>query len=192
MLLARYIRPTISLLICMTVLLGVIYPLVITLAGTALFPLQAAGSLLYSRGTLAGSKLIGQNFSDPKYFWGRPSATSPQPYNGLASGGSNLGPLNPALTDRVAANVKLLKEADPLNEQPIPVDLVTASASGLDPDISPAAAVYQAARVARIRKLPLERVESLIAQHARRPLLVVIGEPTINVLELNLALDLMH
>jgi K+-transporting ATPase ATPase C chain len=192
MLLARYIRPTISLLIFMTVLLGVIYPSLIALVGTAAFPSQAAGSLIYSGGTLAGSKLIGQNFSDPKYFWGRPSATSPQPYNGLASGGSNLGPLNPALIDRVAANVKLLKEADPLNEQPIPVDLVTASASGLDPDISPAAAVYQAVRVARVRKLPLEGVESLIAQHARRPLLGVIGEPTINVLELNLALDLMH
>jgi K+-transporting ATPase ATPase C chain len=192
MLVARYIRPTISLLIVMTVLLGVIYPLVITLVGTAAFPSQAAGSLIHSGGTLAGSKLIGQNFSDPKYFWGRPSATSPQPYNGLASGGSNLGPLNPALIDKVAANVKLLHEADPSNQRPIPVELVTASASGLDPDIGPAAAEYQAARVARIRSLPLERVEALIAQHVRGPFLGVIGEPAINVLELNLALDLMH
>jgi potassium-transporting ATPase KdpC subunit len=192
MLVARYIRPTISLLIVMTVLLGVIYPLVITLAGTAAFPKQAAGSLIYSGGTLAGSKLIGQKFSDPKYFWSRPSATLPQPYNGLSSGGSNLGPLNPALIDKVAANAKLLQEADPSNNRPIPVDLVTASASGLDPDISPAAAEYQAMRVARIRELPLEKVESLIAQHTRGQFLGVIGEPAINVLELNLALDLMH
>jgi potassium-transporting ATPase KdpC subunit len=192
MFMARYIRPTISLLIVMTVLLGVIYPLVITLAATALFPKQAAGSLIYSGGTLAGSKLIGQNFSDPKYFWSRPSATSPQPYNGLSSGGSNLGPLNPALIDKVAANAKLLQDADPANNRPIPVDLVTASASGLDPDISPAAAEYQAMRVARIRKLPLEKVESLIARHTRGQFLGVMGEPAINVLELNLALDLMH
>ena len=192
MLVARYIRPTISLLIFMTLLLGVIYPLLITLVGTVVFPSQAEGSLIYSGGRLAGSKLIGQSFSDPKYFWGRPSATSPQPYNGVASGGSNLGPLNPALTDRVAASVKLLHEADPSNKRLIPVDLVAASASGLDPDISLAAAEYQAARVARIRMLPLVRVESLIAQHARRPLLGVIGEPAISVLELNLALDLMH
>jgi potassium-transporting ATPase KdpC subunit len=192
MFMARYIRPTIGLLIVMTVLLGVIYPLVITLAATAVFPKQAAGSLIYSGGTLAGSKLIGQNFSDPKYFWSRPSATSPQPYNGLSSGGSNLGPLNPALIDKVAANAKLLQDADPANNRPIPVDLVTASASGLDPDISPAAAEYQAMRVARIRKLPLEKVESLIARHTRGQFLGVMGEPAINVLELNLALDLMH
>ncbi|MEA3138842.1 MAG: potassium-transporting ATPase KdpC subunit [Gammaproteobacteria bacterium] len=192
MFMARYIRPTIGLLIVMTVLLGVIYPLVITLAATAVFPKQAAGSLIYSGGTLAGSKLIGQNFSDPKYFWSRPSATSPQPYNGLSSGGSNLGPLNPALIDKVAANAKLLQGADPSNNRPIPVDLVTASASGLDPDISPAAAEYQAMRVARIRKLPLEKVESLVAQHTRGPFLGLIGEPAINVLELNLALDQMH
>ncbi len=190
--LTRYIRPTISLLIFMTVLLGVLYPMLVTLLGAAVFPSQAAGSLIYAGGRVAGSKLIGQSFSDPKYFWSRPSATSPQPYNGLASGGSNFGPLNPALTDRVAAAVRHLQEADPLNEKRIPVDLVTASASGLDPDISPAAAQYQGARVARVRNMPLERVESLIAQHARLPLLGVIGEPTINVLELNLALDLMH
>ena len=190
--LTRYIRPTISLLIFMTVLLGVLYPLLITLLGAAVFPSQAAGSLIYAGGRISGSKLIGQNFSDPKYFWSRPSATSPQPYNGLASGGSNFGPLNPALTDRVAAAVRHLHQADPSNERRIPVDLVTASASGLDPDISLAAAEYQGARVARARNMPLERVESLIAQHARRPLLGVLGEPAINVLELNLALDLMH
>jgi K+-transporting ATPase ATPase C chain len=191
MLVARYIRPTTILLVSMTVLLGLIYPLVITLVGMVVFPSQSAGSLIDSGGTLVGSKLIGQNFSDPKYFWSRPSATSPQPYNGLSSGGSNLGPLNPALIDKLASNVKLLQAADPSNKRPIPVELVTASASGLDPDISPAAAEYQAMRVARNRTLPLERIESLIAQHVRGPLFGI-GEPVINVLELNLALDLMH
>ncbi len=185
----RLIRPAISLLVLMTVLLGIVYPLVITGVAKAVFPRQAEGSLIYKDGRLIGSTLIGQSFSDPKYFWGRPSATSPQPYNGLASSGSNLGPLNPALLDAVKANAKALHDADPDNRRPIPVDLVTASASGLDPEISPAAAQYQAARVARARNLPLAQVEAVIRAHDRGHLLGFIGEPRINVLDVNLALD---
>jgi K+-transporting ATPase ATPase C chain len=173
----------------MTVLLGIVYPLVITGVAKVAFSRQAEGSLIYQNGKLIGSTLIGQSFSDPKYFWGRPSATTPQPYNGLASTGSNLGPLNPALLDAVKANAKALRDADPDNRQLIPVDLVTASASGLDPDISPAAAHYQAARVARARSLPLASVETLIKTHMRGRLFGLIGEPRINVLELNIALD---
>ena len=183
------LRPALSLIIAMSLLLGGIYPLAITALTKLMFPSQAAGSLLHDGGTLIGSRLIGQNFSDPKYFWGRPSATSPQPYNGLSSGGSNFGPLNPALIDKVNANAKALRDADPGNNGPIPVELVTASASGLDPDISPAAAEFQAARVARVRNLPVAAVRSLIAQHQRGPLLGILGESQINVLELNLALD---
>ncbi|MDP9082431.1 MAG: potassium-transporting ATPase subunit KdpC [Pseudomonadota bacterium] len=186
---ARYLRPGVSLILSMTVLLGLIYPLLITGLSKIAFTSQAEGSLVKNGDTLIGSRLIGQNFTDPKYFWGRPCATSPQPYNGLASGGSNLGPLNPALIDKVNANAKELREADPMNKQPIPVELVTASASGLDPDISPAAAQYQAGRVARLRNLPLATVQSLIAQHERGPLLGIVGESQVNVLELNLALD---
>ena len=185
----RLIRPAVSLLALMTVILGIVYPLVITGVAKVAFSRQAGGSLIYQNGKLIGSTLIGQSFSDPKYFWGRPSATSPQPYNGLASSGSNLGPLNPALLDGVKANVKALHDADPDNRLPIPVDLVSASASGLDPQISPAAAHYQAARVARARKLPLEQVESVIRAHERGRLLGFIGESRINVLEANLALD---
>jgi K+-transporting ATPase ATPase C chain len=185
----RLIRPAVSLLALMTVLLGIVYPLVITGVAKVAFSRQAEGSLIYQNGKLIGSTLIGQSFSDPKYFWGRPSATSPQPYNGLASSGSNLGPLNPALLDAVKANVKALHDADPDNRQPIPVDLVTASASGLDPEISPAGAHYQAARVARARNLPLAPVETLIKTHERGRLFGLIGERRINVLELNLALD---
>ena len=173
----------------MTVLLGIVYPLIITGISQIAMHSKAEGSLLRRGDTLIGSSLIGQNFSDPKYFWGRPSATSPQPYNGLASGGSNLGPLNPALIDKVNANAKALHDADPLNKEPIPVDLVTASASGLDPDISPAAALYQAGRIARARSIPVGSVQALIAEHQRGPLLGLFGEAQINVLELNLALD---
>jgi K+-transporting ATPase ATPase C chain len=185
----RLIRPAVSLLALMTVLLGIVYPLVITGAAKVAFPRQAGGSLIFQNGKLIGSTLIGQSFSDPKYFWGRPSATSPQPYNGLASSGSNLGPLNPALLDAVKANAKALRDADPDNRLPIPVDLVSASGSGLDPEISPAAVHYQAARVARARNLPLEQVEALIRAHERGRLLGFMGEPRINVLEANLALD---
>jgi potassium-transporting ATPase KdpC subunit len=189
---ARYIRPAGCLIIAMTLLFGVIYPAVITAVGSALFPSQAAGSLIYTGKALLGSRLIGQKFSDPKYFWGRPSATSPQPYNALASGGSNLGPLNPALLDAVKANVKLLHDADPGNTKPIPIELVTASASGLDPDISLAAADYQASRVAQVRHIPLSTIQSLIRQHETGPFIGIVGEPTVNVLELNLALDSLH
>jgi len=188
----RLIRPAVSLLVLMTLLLGIAYPLVITGAAKLALPRQAAGSLIYRDGKLSGSTLIGQSFSDPKYFWGRPSATAPQPYNGLASTASNVGPLNPALIDAVKANVKALHDADPDNQRPIPVDLVTASASGLDPDMSPAAAEYQAVRVARARNLDLGRIETLIKSHEREPLFGFIGERRINVLELNLALDQLH
>lgn len=183
------LRPAITLLLVMTVLTGIVYPFVVTGMAQAIFPAQAAGSLIAKDGKVVGSRLIGQPFSDPKYFWSRPSATSPQPYNGLASGGSNLGPLNPALTDAVKARIAALQAADPTNHAPIPVDLVTASASGLDPDISPAAAYYQADRVARARGLDPARVRALIAAHSKRSLLGVIGSPRVNVLELNLALD---
>lgn len=187
--LSRHLRPGVSLVVAMTVLLGVVYPLMITGISQIAMHSKAEGSLLRRGDTLIGSSLIGQNFSDPKYFWGRPSATSPQPYNGLASGGSNLGPLNSALIDKVNANAKALHDADPVNEEPIPVDLVTASASGLDPDISPAAALYQAGRIARARSIPVGSVQALIAEHQRGPLLGLFGEAQINVLELNLALD---
>lgn len=189
----RLIRPAASLLVLMTALLGIAYPVVITGAAAALFPRAAGGSLIYDRtGKLVGSALIGQRFSEPKYFWGRPSATTPQPYNGLGSTGSNLGPLNPALLAEVRANVSALRDADPGNRMPIPVGLVTSSASGLDPDISPADALFQAERVARARKLRLSAVEALIAAHRRERLLGLFGEPRINVLELNVALDRLH
>ncbi len=183
------LRPAITLLILMTIVLGVAYPLVVTGVAKVLFPSQAAGSIIVKDGKAVGSRLIGQPFSDPRYFWSRPSATSPQPDNGLSSGGSALGPLNPALIDAVAARIAALRAADPDNHAPIPVDLVTASASGLDPDISLAAAYYQADRIARVRHLSRRQVRALIAAHARRPWLGVIGEPRVNVLELNLALD---
>ena len=183
------LRPAITLLLVLTVLTGIAYPFVVTGVAQVIFPAQAAGSLITAGGKVVGSRLIGQPFSDPKDFWGRPSATSPQPYNGLSSGGSNLGPLNPALIDAVKARIDALRAADPANHAPVPVDLVTASASGLDPDISLAAAYYQAGRVARARRLDPARVQALIAAHARRSLLRVVGSPRVNVLELNLALD---
>jgi potassium-transporting ATPase KdpC subunit len=189
-------RPALVLFIVLTLVTGVAYPLVVTGVAKAVFPTQAAGSILLKDGKPVGSSLIGQSFSDPKHFWSRPSATSPQPYNGLASGGSNLGPLNPALTDGIKARIDALHAVDPGNDgsvpnRPIPVDLVTASASGLDPDISLAAAYYQAPRVARERGLAPRVVETLIATHARGRWLGILGEPRVNVLELNLALDAM-
>ncbi|WPH13795.1 potassium-transporting ATPase subunit KdpC [Variovorax paradoxus] len=183
------IRPALVLFALLGALTGLVYPLAVTGAAKALFPSQAAGSLVVQGGTAVGSSLIGQNFSDPKHFWGRPSATAPQPYNASASGGSNLGPLNPALADAVKARIEALRAADPGNAAPVPVDLVTASASGLDPDISPAAAQYQAARVARVRGLPPEQVNALVASHTQAPLWGLLGEPRVNVLALNLALD---
>lgn len=183
------LRPAIILLIALTLLTGIAYPFAVTGLAEAIFPAKADGSLVTRDGKVIGSRLVGQPFSDPKDFWSRPSATSPQPYNGLSSGGSNLGPLSPALIDAVKARIAALHAADPTNHAPVPVDLVTASASGLDPDISLAAAYYQADRVARARGLDPARVRALIAAHARRSLLGVIGSPRVNVLELNLALD---
>lgn len=183
------IRPAVTLFILLSVITGLIYPLLVTGIGQALFPQQAAGSLIERDGKLVGSRLIGQPFTDPKYFWGRPSATSPYPYNAAASGGSNLGPLNPALKEAVESRVKALRIADPGNAAPVPVDLVTASASGLDPHISPAAAEYQVTRVARARGLAPETVRNLVTQQTENRQWGIFGEPRVNVLELNLALD---
>jgi K+-transporting ATPase ATPase C chain len=185
----QQLRPAASLLIALTLVVGIAYPLAITGVARVAFPSQAEGSLLHDGNRIIGSRLIGQAFSDPKYFWGRPSATGPYPYNGTASGGSNLGPLNPSLIDQVKANAKALRDANPGNAQPVPVELVTASASGLDPEISPAAAAYQVARVARARGLTVAQVEALVRTQQRDRLLGFIGEPRINVLELNVALD---
>jgi K+-transporting ATPase ATPase C chain len=183
------IRPALVLFVLLSALTGVIYPFAVTGAARAVFPTQAAGSLVVLDGTTVGSTLIGQNFSDPKHFWGRPSATAPMAYNAGASGGANQGPLNPALVDAVKGRIEALRAADPGNTAPVPVDLVTASASGLDPHISPAAARYQAPRVARVRNLQLDRVEQLIEDHTETPLLGFLGETRVNVLTLNLALD---
>jgi len=185
----RNLRPALTLVIFMTFALGIVYPLAITAVSSVVFPVQAAGSLLQDGGTLMGSKLIGQPFSAPRYFWGRPSATAPQAYNGLASGGSNLGPLNPALLDQVQANLKLLNDAQPARAEAVPVDLVTASASGLDPDLSVAGAQFQAARIADARHMPPAAVRALIERLQSRPLFGIIGESQVNVLELNMALD---
>ena len=182
-------RPALVLFVLMSALTGLIYPMAVTGAAKAVFPAQADGSLIVLDGTTVGSKLIGQNFSDPKHFWGRPSATAPQPYNASASGGANQGPLNPALADAVKARVEALRAADPGNTAPVPVDLVTASGSGLDPDISPAAAQYQAARVARVRGMPLAQVNALIVNNTQGPLWGFLGESRVNVLALNIALD---
>jgi potassium-transporting ATPase KdpC subunit len=183
------IRPAMVLLLIMTAITGIAYPLVVTGIAQVVFPEEAGGSLIEKNGKAVGSRLIGQSFSDPKYFWGRPSATAPQPYNALASACSNQGPLNPALTDAVRSRIRALRAADPANTAPAPVDLVTASGSGLDPEISVAAANYQAGRIARARGLTPDTVRTLIASRARGKFLGVIGEPRINVLELNLALD---
>jgi len=183
------IRPALVLFLLLTMVTGLLYPLLVTVAAQVLFPSRAAGSLLMRDGRAVGSRLIGQSFGDPRDCWSRPSATAPQPYNGTASTGSSLGPLNPTLLDAAKARVAALRAADPGNDAPVPIDLVTASGSGLDPEISLAAANYQAARVARARGLALERVQALIAQHTEGRLLGVLGEPRVDVLELNLALD---
>jgi len=186
------LRPMLVTFLALTLLTGVFYPLLTTAIAQAIFPAQAAGNLLERDGHPVGASLIGQNFSAPGHFWGRPSATSPQPNNGLASGGSNLGPLNPALTAAVKGRVDALHAADPDNTSPVPVDLVTASASGLDPHISLAAAQYQLARVARAQHMPVETVQALIDRATQRPAIGVLGEPVINVLQLNIALDSMQ
>ncbi|KAB2927636.1 MAG: potassium-transporting ATPase subunit KdpC [Candidatus Contendobacter sp.] len=183
------IRPALTLFILLSILTGLVYPLLVTGIGQALFPKEAAGSLIERDGKPVGSRLIGQNFTDPKYFWGRPSATGPYPNNAVASSGSNLGPLNPALKEAVENRVKALRAADPGNTMPVPVDLVTASASGLDPHISPAAAEYQVTRVARARGLASETVRNWVAQHTEDRQWEIFGEPRVNVLKLNLALD---
>jgi len=183
------LRTAVVLFLLLTVLTGLVYPLIVTAVAQLAFPARAAGSVVMRGGVRVGSALIGQSFSEPRYFWGRPSATTAQPYNAAASNASNLGPLNPALTEAVKARVAALRAADPGNHAPVPVDLVTASASGLDPEESVAAAGYQALRVARARGLPEARVQALIAAHTEGRLLGVLGEPRVNVLELNLALD---
>ena len=183
------LRPALVLFFVLTLLTGVAYPLLVTRLAQWLFPSQAAGSLIMQGGKPVGSSLIGQDFTDPKNFWGRPSATGPMPYNASASSGSNQGPLNPALVEAVKGRIDALRAADPGNANPVPVDLVTASANGLDPHISPAAANYQAARVARVRNLPLEQVQKLVAQETEMPWLGLLGEPRVHVLRLNLALD---
>jgi K+-transporting ATPase ATPase C chain len=183
------IKSGVVMLVVMTVITGIAYPLVVTGAAQALFPHQANGSLIMKDNKPLGSELIGQPFSSPKYFWSRPSATSPKPYDGGSSSGSNLGPTNPALLEGVAERIKALREADPGNMAPVPVDLVTASGSGLDPHISPAAAYYQAERVARARHLDPSRVRTLIAEHTEARQFWILGEPRVNVLKLNLELD---
>ena len=188
-LLTQTLRPALALFVLLSVVTGLVYPLAVTGVAQLLFPWQANGSLVMRDGQPVGSALIGQQFADPGHFWGRPSATAPQPYNAAASTGSNLGPLNPALVEAVQARIAALRAADPGNAAPVPVDLVTASGSGLDPDISLAAARYQAPRVARVRGLPPAQITALIERHARRPWLGVFGEPRVNVLALNLALD---
>jgi K+-transporting ATPase ATPase C chain len=186
------LRPALVIFFVLTLLTGIAYPLVVTGVAQALFPAQAGGSLILRDSKPVGSALIGQNFSDPGHFWGRPSATSPMAYNAAASGGSNQGPLNPALTDAVKDRVQALRAADPGNTAPVPVDLVTASASGLDPHISPAAARYQITRVARARRLPVEQIEALVNQQVEGPFWGLLGESRVNVLRLNLALDALR
>ena len=188
MLLAQ-IRPMIVSFILLSALTGIIYPLIVTVIARSVFHKQAEGSLIVSsNGKISGSSLIGQNFDDPRYFWGRLSATSPA-YNASSSSGSNLGPSNPALLDEVKGRMAALKAADPRNNDPIPVDLVTSSGSGLDPHISLAAAGYQLLRVARVRGLSQETVRSIIGQNTQGRFLGLLGEPVVNVLQVNLALD---
>jgi K+-transporting ATPase ATPase C chain len=183
------IKPAMLMLLFFTVLTGIAYPLAVTAIAQIVFPSQANGSLMGSDKQPLGSELIGQAFSRPEYFWGRPSATSPASYNGGASGGSNQGPTNPALIDAVQARIKALRDADPSHSEAVPVDLVTASASGLDPHISPAAAAYQISRVALARHMSPDRVRELVERYTEPRQWGVLGEPRVNVLKLNLALD---
>lgn len=186
----KHLRPAIVSFALLSLATGVLYPLLVTGVGQGLFPRQATGSLIQGKdGKPVGSALIGQNFTSPKYFWGRPSATAPMANNAGGSSGSNQGPLNPALADAVKARIAALKAADPANQLPVPADLVTASSSGLDPHITMAAARYQANRVARERQLSLQEVQRLIAENTEQRDLQVLGEPRVNVLKLNLALD---
>lgn len=185
----KNLQTSVALLLILTVITGLFYPLLVTGIAQLVFPAQANGSLVVRGGNVVGSELIGQPFNDPRYFWSRPSATTPFPYNASSSSGSNLGPLNPALLDAVRRRVRDLKAVDSLNTQPIPVDLVTASGSGLDPHISILAALYQLPRVARTRGLSEDRVRALVRQHTEGRQFGFLGEPRVNVLLLNIALD---
>ena len=185
----RLVRQSVTYLAVFAAITGIAYPLAVTGIAQLVFPHQANGSLILSNGKVVGSDLIGQPFNNPKYFWARPSATSPMPYNAANSSGSNLGPLNPALTENVKARITQLKTADAASKPLVPVDLVTASGSGLDPDISPAAAQYQIARVAKTRNLEESKVRELVTKYTKDRQLGFLGEPRVNVLELNLALD---
>jgi K+-transporting ATPase ATPase C chain len=178
-----------AILIGLTVVTGVVYPLAVTAVAAVVFPRQAQGSVIEVDGKPVGSELIGQPFEDPKYFWGRPSATGPFPNNPMAGSGTNQGPTNPALIEAVQGRITRLKEADPGNDKPVPVDLVTASGSGLDPHVSPAAAEYQVSRVARVQGLDPVKVRALVAAHTEAPQLGILGQARVNVLKLNLALD---
>ena len=182
-------RPALVLFGALTLATGVLYPLAVTGVGQAVFPHQAAGSIIEVDGKAIGAALIGQQFTSPKYFWGRPSATSPMPFNANGSSASNLGPLNPAFIDAVKGRVDALKAADPANTAPIPVDLVTASGSGLDPEVSLAAVKYQLPRVAAQRHMTPEQVQKLVDGHSSKQVFGIFGEPRVNVLALNLALD---
>jgi potassium-transporting ATPase KdpC subunit len=183
------LRPLLVLFAVLTVLTGLVYPLAVTAIGKLAFAKQASGSLIVRNNEVVGSSLIGQSFQDPKHFWGRLSATTPMPNNAASSGASNLGPTNPALVDAVKARIDQLKAADPGNSLPIPVDLVTASGSGLDPQISPAAALYQVGRVARARNLDPAVLKRLVLDHVEAPQWGIFGEARVNVLMLNLELD---
>jgi K+-transporting ATPase ATPase C chain len=185
----RDLRIGLVVFVLLTVLTGLLYPLTVTVVGRLAFASQTQGSQRTVEGRLRGSSLLGQPFTSPRYFWSRPSATGSQPYDGRASAGSNLGPTNPALAQAVAERIAALRAADPGNVKPVPIDLVTASASGLDPHISPAAAEYQADRVARVRSLDPAQVHALVVSHIEPRTLGLLGEPRVNVLELNLALD---
>jgi K+-transporting ATPase ATPase C chain len=189
MIMGSMLRPLLVLFALLTVLTGLVYPLAVTGIGKAVFPNQVSGSLVVRDGKTVGSSLIGQSFQEPKYFWGRISATSPMPNNATASGGSNLGPTNPALIEAVRGRIDALKAADPDNSLPIPVDLVTASASGVDPHVSPAAALYQVGRVARARDLNADKVRQLVMDRVETPQWGIFGEARVNVLLLNLDLD---
>jgi K+-transporting ATPase ATPase C chain len=188
----KQFRPALVLLVAFTIITGILYPLLITGVAQGFFKSRANGSLIYDNGKVVGSELIGQQFDQPQYFWGRLSSTANVPYNASTSGGSNFGILNPSLVDQVQTRIDALKAADPENTLPIPVDLVTSSASGLDPDISIAAAQYQATRVAKARNMDISQVENLIKQNTRGRWLGIFGEPRVNVLKLNLALDALQ
>lgn len=186
---ASLLRPALSLFVLLSLITGALYPALITGIAQSVFPHEANGSLIEREGKPVGSALIGQPFSDVKYLWGRPSATGPMPYNALASSGSNLGPLNPALADTVKGRIEALRAAHPGQTGPVPQDLVTASASGLDPHISPESAAWQVTRIAAARGLPAERVQAIIAAHTHPPYLGLLGESSVNVLQVNLDLD---